>query len=239
MAIAYNSSIVTSGLTLNVDAGSPRSYPGSGTLWYDASGNNNTGTLVNGPTYTGGTSGYFTFDGVDDLTSFTNTNGFGTGGVAPQATMSIWANISRKSGGGQQFQQIAGFRDDTDYNFFFLLLDSSGATVATEARLGTTAGLAYDINVDFTPYFNTWTNIVFVANTNRSDLYFNGILAGSNTNVAGNFGADSGQFCIGRHPAVAAFPTLGKIANVQFYKRALTATEITQNFNALRGRYGV
>ncbi len=235
MSIAYNSSIVTSGLTLNVDAGSPRSYPGSGTLWYDASGNNNTGTLVNGPTYTSGTNGYFTFDGVDDRVTFTNTNGFGSGGSAPQATMSIWANITRNN----SYQQIAGFRDDTDYNFFFLLLDSGGATVPTEARLGTTAGLAYDINVNFISYFGTWTNIVFVANTNRTDLYFNGILAGSNTNVAGNFGADSGQFCIGRHPAVAAYPTLGKISNVQFYKRALTATEITQNFNALRGRYGV
>jgi hypothetical protein len=199
------------------------------------SGNGNNGTLTNSPTYTSGVNGYFNFDGVDDRVTFTNTNGFGTGGAAPRATMSIWANITRNN----SFQQIAGFRDDVDYNFFFLLLDSGGATVPTEARLGTTAGLAYDINVNFISYFGIWTNIVFVANTNRTDLYFNGILAGSNTNVAGNFGADSGQFCIGRHPAATAYPTLGNISNVQFYNRALSAVEVSQNFNALRGRYGI
>ena len=235
MALQHSPSIVTSGLSMCVDAGNPRSYPGTGTSWFDASGNGNTGTLTNGPAYTSGVNGYFTFDGVDDRVTFTNTNGFGTGGVAPRATMSIWANITRNN----SFQQIAGFRDDVDYNFFFLLLDSGGATVNTEARLGTTSGLAYDINVNFISYFGIWTNIVFVANTNRTDLYFNGILAGSNTNVAGNFGADSGQFCIGRHPAATAYPTLGNISNVQFYNRALSVTEITQNFNAIRGRYGI
>lgn len=47
----YMPDIVRSGLVLNLDAAEPASYPGTGTTWYDLSGNGNNGTLVNGPTY--------------------------------------------------------------------------------------------------------------------------------------------------------------------------------------------
>ena len=237
ITIAAFPPLILSGLQLYLDAGDPASYPGTGTSWFDISGNSNTGTLLNAPPYTSGTSGYFTFDGVDDRVSFVNTNGFGTGGSAPAATMSFWANIQRRTGAGQLYQQIAGFRNDTSYNFFFLLLDTGGATVPTEARLGTPTGLAYDINVTF-PYIGTWVNVAFVANINRTDLYFNGVLAGSNTNVAGTFGANSGQFSVGATP-IGGFPTKGNISNVLFYNRALSAGEVLQNFNALRDRYGI
>lgn len=236
MSISYNSNITTNGLVLCLDAGNPRSYPGSGTSWKDVSGTGNNGTLVNGPTYNSANLGSIVFDGVDDYAQIEATNGFGTGGVAPVCTLSLWANISRKSGGGIQYQQLAGFRNDSNFSFFFLLLDSSGATVSTEARLQTTGG-TYDIGVNYTT-FNTWTNIVFVANTNRTDLYFNGALAGSNTNVTGTFGATSGNFRVGQSPA-GAWATLGNISSVQFYNTALTQAQITQNFNATRGRYGI
>jgi hypothetical protein len=236
MALIHSPSIVTTNLGLCLDAANPRSYPGSGTAWRDVSGNARNGTLVNGPTYNSANLGSFVFDGIDDYVQVDATNGFGTGGVAPACTLSMWANISRKSGGGFQYQQLAGFRNDTNFSFFFLLLDSSGATVPTEARIQTTGG-TYDVIVNYTT-FNTWTNIVFVANTNRIDLYFNGTLAGSNTNVTGNFGSTSGNFRAGATPG-GAFCTLGNMAQVQFYTSALTATQVAQNFNATRGRYGI
>jgi hypothetical protein len=236
MSIAYNSSIVTTNLGLCLDAGNPRSYPGSGTAWRDVSGNLRNGTLVNGPTYNSSNLGSLVFDGIDDYAQVDATDGFGAGGVAPVCTLSMWANITRKAGGGVQYQQLAGFRNDTNFSFFFLLLDSSGATVPTEARILTTGG-TYDISVNYTT-FNTWTNIVFVANTNRTDLYFNGTLAGSNTNVTGTFGATSGNFRVGASPA-GAWYTLGNMSQVQFYTSALTSTQILQNFNAARGRYGI
>jgi hypothetical protein len=58
--------IVQSGLVLNLDAGVSSSYPGSGTTWTDLSGNGNTGTLTNGPTYNSANGGSLVFDGVDD-----------------------------------------------------------------------------------------------------------------------------------------------------------------------------
>ena len=73
MALSHSPSIVTNGLVFCVDAASPRSYPNSGTTWYNVSGAGFNGTLINGPTHTSGVNGYFTFDGVDDYVSVNQT----------------------------------------------------------------------------------------------------------------------------------------------------------------------
>jgi hypothetical protein len=203
------------------------SYPQTANNWYDLSGEGNTGALTNGPTWIS-SSGSFSFDGVDDYVEVSNNNGFGTAGIAPVATLGFTANLQRKSGGGVQFQQVAGFRNGGTYEFFFLLLDVSGATVDTEARLRTSGGI-YDINVPFTSYFDKWTRVDFVTNSNRTDLYFNGNLVGSNTSVSGIFQATSGVFRIGLSPA-GAYPTKGLIQDTSFYSRALSQTEIKQNY---------
>ena len=72
MATLYAPRIVTDGLVLCLDAGNRKSYPGSGTSWVDMSGNNNTGTLTNGPTFGGGNGGSIVFDGVNDFVNFSN-----------------------------------------------------------------------------------------------------------------------------------------------------------------------
>jgi hypothetical protein len=76
MATRYNytGGIVTNGLVLNLDAAKTDSYPGTGTTWRDISGNNNNGTLTNGPTFSGiGKQASIVFDGVDDY-AFFNTD---------------------------------------------------------------------------------------------------------------------------------------------------------------------
>ena len=66
MAFNRGPKIVTQGLVLALDAASNNSYPGSGTTWKDLSGNNNTGTLVNGPTFSSANGGTFILDGSND-----------------------------------------------------------------------------------------------------------------------------------------------------------------------------
>jgi len=237
MGVTYNPRIVTDGLVLALDAGNTKSYSGSGTTWTDLSGQGNNGTLANGPTYSSSNGGSIVLDGTNDYVQILNSNGFGEVSTTPTISLELWANITRKSGGGQQYQQLAGFRNDGVFSFFFLLLDSSGASVNTEARIQTTSG-TWDINVPYLSYFNTWTHITFTANVNRTDLYFNGNLIGSNTAVSGSFGSTSGNFRIGTSLS-GAYPTLGNISSVKVYNRALTASEIQQNFNALRGRFGI
>jgi hypothetical protein len=83
MAIAYNSSIVTSGLVLCLDAANPRSYPGSGSNWFDVSGLNNHHTIVGSPTFS---NGRFTLNGTSQWFSrLASMNG-----VTTACTVTIW-----------------------------------------------------------------------------------------------------------------------------------------------------
>ena len=66
MAFIHSPKIITDGLVLALDAGNTKSYPGSGTVWTDLSGNNNTGTLTNGPTFNAANGGSIVFDGTND-----------------------------------------------------------------------------------------------------------------------------------------------------------------------------
>jgi hypothetical protein len=239
VSLYHSPQISLNGLVLCLDAANPKSYPGSGTTWSDLSGNGNNGTLVNGVGYSGDNLGSLSFDGANDRVNVPSSASLGNDKVnaAPIMSLDFWANVTRKSGGGVQYQQLAGFRNGSTFGFFVLLLDGSGATVNTEARFWNSAGIAFDISVNYIPYFNKWTHIGFVANVNRTDLYINANLVGSRTDVSGSFGASSGNFAVGSVPDGSSFPTLGNISSVKVYNRALTASEIQQNYNALRSRF--
>ena len=79
--------IVTDGLVLNLDAGNPQSYPGSGTTWTDLSGNGNNGTLLNGVGYDSDNGGSLVFDGSND---YVTTPLFGDS--TTNRTFSVWYN---------------------------------------------------------------------------------------------------------------------------------------------------
>jgi len=241
MPSASYSDIVTGGMIMNLDAGSRLSYSGSGTTWNDISGRGNNGTLTNGPTYSSANGGSIVFDGTNDFVLHTTSNGFGTANLPAAASLEIWANVTRKGGGSFAYQKLAGFRNDSNFDFYVLILDDSGATVLTEARIRTSTTVT-EIYADFPiSYFGKWTHIVFTANVNRADLYLNGVLVGSNTSLTGSFPATSGNFNVGKNPLQGAgtgqsWQTKGNISSVRFYNRALSAAEVSQNFNALVGR---
>lgn len=227
-------SVITRGLVLYLEGGAAESIPETGTTWSDIANTYN-GTLTNGAAYSSAGSGSVSFDGTNDYVGFSGTTGILNG--LSSATMNMWININRKSGGGEQYQQIGGWRDDVDADFFFLLLDSSGATVNTEARVKTTSGGPYDINANFVSYFGTWAYVSFVVDTNRMDLYVNGSVIGSNTSKTGTFGT-SNELRIGQNLS-SLYSILGNIADFYVYNRALAAAEVTQNYNAQKGRFGI
>jgi hypothetical protein len=224
-------SIVTRGIIFQADAGAPDSYPETGTTANSLVGGYS-GTLVNGVGYSTSNGGTWTFDGTNDYIEFTGTDAILNG--LSSATLSFWTNVTRSN----TFDQLAGWRTGGGgMEFFILLLDGGGATVNTEARVTTTGGGPWDINVPFQSYFGSWVNIAFVVSSNRTDLYFNGSNVGSNTNKTGTFNSSVGPLYLGGY--AATFPSQANIANVIAYNRALAAAEITQNFNAQRGRFGI
>ena len=93
MAFIHSPKIVTSGLVLCLDAANKLSYRGSGTTWTDLSGNANTGTLTNGPTFSNANGGCIVFDGVDDYVNVpynASTISFPTN----NATICVWYRVS-------------------------------------------------------------------------------------------------------------------------------------------------
>jgi hypothetical protein len=217
--------IVTSGLTLNLDAGNPYSYnplnTGS-TTWTDISGNGNNGTLTNGTYYSGGT---MVFDGVDDYVVKSNFSGLGSN---PSYTMMAWMQFGNLSIG-------AG----TDANIMWYGGQTIRGAAALDQKGNKLCSLHYADDItfsSFSPIINTpYHAVMSYDNSSRVvKLYVNGVFIESGTH-SGNLNITSQNLFIGGGPR----GWTGKISTPQIYNRVLSDAEITQNFNALRGRYGI
>jgi hypothetical protein len=210
--------IITDGLVLNLDAGNPASYPGSGTTWFDLSGFGNNGTLVNGVGYNSGNGGSLVFDGVDDYVS----NSINLGSSNFDYTIIINFSINSFNGdmrlGGAYSGGTGQLTFGWDNTIFRLWLQSTWN------------------NTNFTFSSNTNYNISIVHLSTTTYLYINGLLNTtilnktsffSNIGLGNSFILQFGNYFN------------GKIYTSSIYNRALTASEIAQNFNALRSRYGI
>ena len=227
--------IVTSGMVLNLDTGYYNSYPGTGTTWSDLSGSGNNGTLINGPTYVySGASSSIQFDGVDDYISTSTSSGLTQAGNT-QFTVSFWVikTASNKDA-------MIGPWNESDRKGWFLQWFTDSVVY-----FGITNGGAnYNyVNIGYT---NNWYNIVGVfdgsqsTNQNIGKIYVNGVLQTTNNSVTMLTSVPTNlvELTIGKLTNYTSFTT-GNISSTQIYNRALSATEVSQNFNALRGRFGI
>jgi len=226
MALQHSPSIVTTGLILCVDAGSPRSYSGSGTTWADVSSIGNNGTLTNGPIFTSnGASSYFTFDGVNDYWVSPTSTAFDT----QTLTMDSWVYPFTTSQNGFLFEkgavntQYSHFlNSDNTFYFRTIGLSSNDLTFATASYV--TA--------------NAWNNIVSTFNGSTKSIYVNGTVVATQS-ISGTLATGQTNQYIGAFGAGVNYFLNGRIGCTKVYNIGLTAAQVTQNFNALRGRYGV
>ena len=221
MSLQHSPSIVTSGMVLCLDAANPRSYPGTGAIWNDLSADGNTGTLINGPTYNSANLGTPTFNGTSQYVDL-GVNKFN------YATSTVIFQLGGYKGTGQTcywWARSSSFDQWADFGFamvggYFKM--SPNVTVCTYASIGN-----YD-------------NFAFVTTGTTSVVYQNG---GYLTTITGvnpmNNGTMGFNTSIGRAGSYNNYYFDGKFAFVQAYNRALSAAEISQNFTATRGRYGI
>jgi hypothetical protein len=220
MSISYNSSIVTNGLALCLDAGNPRSYPGSGTAWNDASGVGNNGTMINGPTYNSSNLGSIVFDGVDDYVDCGNATSLQ---LATAVTLESWCNPTSSTGLGTLIQK------NTNSGYRFRI--ESGNLWAYSSGVAAVASGGICTN-------NNWWHCVATFGSGGIICYVNGTQVASTGTAYTPGNVTAGNLQIGCYsPGSETFN--GKISIARVYNRVLSTTEITQNFNALRGRYGV
>jgi hypothetical protein len=236
MSFVHSPKIVTDGLVLSLDAGNVKSYPGLGTTWFDKSGRGNNGTLVNGPTFSSGSLGSIVFDGVDDYATFSNNLSISQNNPF---TVEFWVNLSSYT---NLYPCLIQIKTDTTYSFIVMATQNPTYSGINFGSTNTWINLRNSGNQ---LSINTWYQIVVTYNGNGSGnssnykMYLNSVeqtLTSSggyiNLSQINNIGTAEN--------ASRGFDNwTGKISSVRIYNKALSAQEITQNFNALRGRFGI
>lgn len=229
--------IITSGLVLNLDASN---YSGTGD-WLDTSGNDNDGTLIHTPTYSSDDDGYFDFTGgfyagsgtgnydhirvlddntLDDLSSL---------------TIEMWVNIDTFSAASavNMFFSKRGTTSNGYVGFF----TNTGLTF----RIGTSSPsqLSWSTTLDL----STWQQIVITVGSGGSKVYHNGIEVVDNPSYVGNFGNinTTANLLIGDINPLSSgvYAFNGKMSIFRMYNTILTSTEVLDNFNAVKDRYGL
>ena len=234
MAISYNPSSVTSGLVLCLDAANSKSYPGSGTAWTDLSGNGNTGTLTTGPTYSSANGGSIVFGGTNEYATIEANSSFQLGNGY---TLCAWVKASNNPG---NFAGICGTFDTIPSTFFGQNFNIQPGSQKFTFLVGGWSGGSYQYIAATAQYtIGRWYYLVGTNLGVNCNFYIDGNLNTTYTQaaVASNPGPTT-KFKIGRfYQDINNYYFPGNIAGIKYYNRALTATEIQQNFNATRSRY--
>ena len=241
MSVRYNPKIVTDGLVLCLDAGNRKSYVGTGVTWTDLSGRGNTGTLTNGPTYNSVNGGSIDLDGTNDYVEVARSGDFdfGTGNL----TIESWVYLDTY---------------DAEASALVYKTQSSGSAGLACGNSVGSAGLLFMLASDNTSYtvnvsggtvtLNRWHHICMTRIGSTWTCYLNATQvstatwAGSVSHVTtGSFGGIGiGAYTSAYGGDAGRYSMDGRVAVARIYKgKGLTAAEVLQNFNALRGRFGI
>ena len=237
MGIGYNTSVVRGGLTVYLDSLNSKSYPGSGNTWYDLSGNNNHGTLIDftGPS-AGSTSGFDTttklmmFDRhlgagntvINNRVTIANSNSLDQCVITNGMTVSFWLKMTSAV-------CTAMTKWDGSWEIFYcnnLVWRSQGSGGSD----GNT-GLPSSVNL------NKFHLITATHSGTERKMYVNDTLIYTNSNTVTTQNLTN-LIGIGGY-ATGTYATVGAIPTYMLYNRVLTSQEIKTNFEATRGRYGI
>jgi hypothetical protein len=217
MGISGGPDIIQNGLVLSLDAADRNSYPSSGTIWTDLSGNGYNGTLTNGPTFSNNS---IVFDNVDDYITLPNSIGY-TNKVSAFA----WIKTNGIPTGG--------------YHIIFGPT-SLEISIPTSGQLRT----GIDTNVRYVSDHGSgltdgnWHYIGFTFEDTTKNSYIDAISVGTQT-IAGTLVFNFANRTIGRFGTSTTYYMNGSISIAQLYSRALSASEILQNYNAQKSRFNL
>lgn len=225
MTIACGPNIVTSGLVFVVDAENLRSYPGSGTTWYDLSGNQNNLALQNSGSITYNAGGYFSTGATGYFNSASSSNT--PTGNSPYC-IGVWARQNGTWGASNGFISIGGYGVTSNSNALRTLNNTAGqfhhywwyndlSATSSSATLG------------------NWFMVLAQFDGTTRSVWVNNVQVASDTPTGHNVTSSALQVSLTNPGEYQQ----GDISVAFIYKNALTSSQIAQNFNALRGRYGL
>lgn len=211
-------------LVLSIDAANPKSYIGTGTSCTDLSGNGYNGTLNGGTTFSTSNCGEFVFDGVNGYISVSSMYNFAT---SNQLTAIVWAKSATSTWNDYGF--IISKRDQ-----FIIHPNISTKDVACYVNTTTAGWQAASFTVSNIQVYNQYC---MTYNAGPLITYLNGVYA-SSINANATLSSDAGEVDVGRDDGLSRYLN-GRIGLVQVYNRALSATEILQNYNSFKSRFGL
>jgi hypothetical protein len=235
MALSHSPQIIRNGLVAYWDFANSKSYNVSNIkniiTGYD-------GVFYNSPTFLSENNGVMSFDGSNDYALLDMSSDI-TGSNLQTITVSVWIKYSTTSPG----YPIAINRNTGYSTLISLSINQSNDGAQSIGNIGfltrNNADTAHGWLLHYGPYNdNNWYNLIAVIDGMSRKLYINGMLVNSDT----NFGMQS---VIGNTARISfashggGSPIAIKFSNAMIYNVALSTDEIKQNFNALRGRYGI
>ena len=254
MGLNYNPSIIVNGLQYALDPGNTKCYPGSGNTAYDLSGQVGLTTLTNGPTYNSNLNGFISFDGTNDYLAIPDSKLLDLG---TEFTISAWVKLNDLTtvyhtifnsldvvtSSVTKGVALMWFRDNS--------FGVNAKSLMIQFGMNAWAWNVYSSDTNTINDLNIHHVVVTIsaANTNNPTVsfYLDGVLKtttwwGQSTKTAINYASDTSAIRVGHlyTPSNGSYyNTYGNfnVYNLQIYKRALSATEITQNYYANRGRY--
>jgi hypothetical protein len=230
----YGPRIVSNGLVLCLDAANKRSYPGTGTTWTDLSGNSNNGTLTNGPTFSSANGGHIVFDGTNDYLSLNSALNFST---------STGFTIC-------MFLQKVNNQSGTAWNYFY---SNNSPTIEIGGYGQTGTSFVFKDNtvanteIGSQDIVSSWSYISFGTNASTRTSYIYTLNPTVGTVLTTSVGSVS-NLTLGFERFFTTGPSGGpagttyfrsKCATIQAYNRVLTSTEVLQNYNATKSRFGI
>jgi hypothetical protein len=257
MSIFAGPKIVDEGLVFSIDAANLKSYSGSGSLLYNILNTLQTTSLINGPSFTSNNKGEIVLDGINDYIQINNS--VTNQGLSPEVcTFDIWIKPDNTGyGGSNRSSPISRGNYNTSGGFFIHLI--YGITPSIEAIFSNSTTNSYSFQgttVGINSTWNQWVNIVITVN-NIVSVYSNGILRGTGNRSVSNIIYGNGtintngdtnlMLCsgLGYVPTIDQGiggtwrPYKGSMSVFKLYNRVLTATEVKQNFESTRSRYGI
>ena len=230
---AYSINVITnlSNIVLYLDAANTNSYPGTGTTWTDLSGQSNNGTLINGPTYNSGNGGSLVFDGSNDYVS--ETSALSDSFFQGNWTISLWVNFDSLNTTNSSNDKILIHHGSSAINKGLHLVQRN-----SRIHFGLYGN---DIQGSATLSTGIWYHVTYTLNntTFLKQIFINGSLDSSGTGNGGAYTGTGSNTRIGGKVLTFGQYFDGKMSSVIAYSEVLTSSEIANNFDAFKGRYGL
>jgi hypothetical protein len=238
--------IVTSTLILNLDAGFTPSYPTTNDIWYDISGNNNHFTLYNGVGYNPNNNGYLSFDGANDYARSTNTIDFTSydGIVVELVAKMNNANVNMIYEHTPNWNAYSGgwglaMNDASDNNGQSNWHHMNWNLGSAVRNFNYVNHQSWSFYTDIMMRVNDPTGRIFYINGNQITLYSQAGGGGSTDTTSNNTWRFTNDYLyVGSRGGVSLFAN-ANISSFKIYGIKLTQSQVTQNFNVMKGRFGI